>query len=142
MRSIHLDEHEFELDEGPQECAEFDDPLVPASSDVGFVSGLRYNIMWKLHLRKVRLTMITKDTIENGDVANGAYWNQVLESELLTIVTSRAPAPDYSRHAPCAMNTLHVHLKARLQIRRDEDRGVHFQTRRAGRLEALQCSKH
>ena len=39
--------------------------------------------------------MLTEDTIEDVDMAPGAYWSQILESELATIVANKVPAPDY-----------------------------------------------
>lgn len=56
---------------------------------------LLYTITWKLQLRKGRITKLTEDTIEDVEVAPGAYWNEVLESELATVVESKLPKPQY-----------------------------------------------
>lgn len=56
---------------------------------------LLYTIIWKLQLRKGRITKLTEGTIEDVEVAPGAYWNEVLESELATVVENKLPKPQY-----------------------------------------------
>lgn len=56
---------------------------------------LLYTIAWKLQLRKGRTIKLTEDTIEDVEVAPGAYWNAVLESELATVVESNLPKSQY-----------------------------------------------
>ncbi|KAK8048247.1 hypothetical protein PG994_009977 [Apiospora phragmitis] len=56
---------------------------------------LLYTITWKLQLRKGRITKLTEDTIEDLELAPGAYWNEVLEPELATLVQSKLPEPQY-----------------------------------------------
>ncbi|KAF4629016.1 hypothetical protein G7Y89_g9126 [Cudoniella acicularis] len=46
----------------------------PQSSDKESSSVFNYTIVWKLQLRKGRITSLTEDTIEDVDVAPGAYW--------------------------------------------------------------------
>lgn len=69
---------------------------IPEPSDEGPGSFLLlYTITWKLQLRKGRIIKLTEDTIEDVEVAPGAYWNDVLESELATLVKSKVPEPQY-----------------------------------------------
>ena len=56
---------------------------------------LLYTITWKLQLRKGRITKLTEDTIEDIELAPGAYWNEVLQSELAILVQSKLPEPRY-----------------------------------------------
>ncbi|KAK7928431.1 hypothetical protein PG985_005429 [Apiospora marii] len=56
---------------------------------------LLYTITWKLQLRKGRITKLTEDTIEDLDLAPGAYWNEILQSELAILVQSKLPEPQY-----------------------------------------------
>src|SRR5271165_6208606 len=67
---------------------------IPEPSDAGNDSSpLLYTIVWKLQLRKGRVIKLTEDTIEDVDITPGAYWNEVLESELATLVKSKLPEP-------------------------------------------------
>lgn len=67
---------------------------IPEPSDEGPDSSLLlYTITWKLQLRKGRIIKLTEDTIEDVEVAPGAYWNEVLASELATLATSKVPEP-------------------------------------------------
>lgn len=68
---------------------------IPGSSDGLPRSPLLYTITWKLQLRKGRMAKLTEDTIEDVEVAPGTYWNEVLESELETLVKSKVPEPRY-----------------------------------------------
>ena len=74
---------------------EEDRQLTPQSSDNGSSSVFNYTIIWKLQLRKGRVTKLTEDTVENVDVAPGASWNEVLKSELATLVEENVPDPQY-----------------------------------------------
>jgi hypothetical protein len=65
-----LDRHSF-ASEPPEE----DGQLSPQSSDSKSSSVFDYTIIWKLQLRRGRVTKLTEDTVENVDVAPGAYWN-------------------------------------------------------------------
>jgi hypothetical protein len=67
----------------------------PQSSDNELSSVFNYTIVWKLQLRKGRVTKLTEDTIEEVDIAPGAYWNEVLKSELATLVKENVPDPQY-----------------------------------------------
>ncbi|KAJ3569924.1 hypothetical protein NPX13_g5911 [Xylaria arbuscula] len=58
-------------------------------------SRLSYTISWKLHLRKGRLAKLTEDTVEDVVLSPESYWNEVLESEIATLVKSRLPEPEY-----------------------------------------------
>lgn len=54
-----------------------------------------YTMTWKLQLRKGRVSKLTEDTIEDLDIAPGAYWNEVLQPELAILVQSKLPEPQY-----------------------------------------------
>jgi hypothetical protein len=84
-------DHDSFVGDRPQE----DEQPTPQSSDKESSSVLNYTIIWKLQLCKGRVTKLTEDTIEDVDVAPGAYWNEVLESELATLVKENVPDPQY-----------------------------------------------
>jgi hypothetical protein len=65
------------------------------SSDNEASSVFNYTVIWKLQLRKGRVTKLTEDTIEDVNVAPGAYWNEALKSELATLVKENVPEPQY-----------------------------------------------
>lgn len=79
----------------PNEPPEEERHLTPQSSDDESASIFNYTIIWKLQLRKGRVTKLTEDTIEDVDVAPGAYWNETLKSELATVVKENVPDPQY-----------------------------------------------
>jgi hypothetical protein len=56
------------------ELREEDRQLLPQLSDDEASTVFNYTIIWKLQLRKGRVTKLTEDTIEDVDVAPGAYF--------------------------------------------------------------------
>jgi hypothetical protein len=98
---------EFELDYSTPVATQFDSPnihggprerLIPESNneEPDFYP-LRYTILWKLQLRKGRITKLTEDTIEDVIVAPSAYWNEFLESELEPVVKTMYLSPSTNR---------------------------------------------
>ncbi|KXJ85273.1 hypothetical protein Micbo1qcDRAFT_128321 [Microdochium bolleyi] len=67
----------------------------PRSSDHGSSSLPSYTLIWKLQLRRGRVTTLTQDTIENVDIAPGAYWNDSLMTELSSPVNENVPEPQF-----------------------------------------------
>jgi hypothetical protein len=72
---------------------------IPEPSDQGpSPPPLLYTITWMMRLRKGRLMKLTDDTIEDVDIAPGAYWTQTLESKVTSEVHERVPEPQYQHH--------------------------------------------
>lgn len=90
-------EHDFATPDHSSSASalENETQLSQQSSDNESSSAFNYTIIWKLQLRKGRVTKLTEDTVENVDVAPGAYWNEVLKSELATLVEENVPDPQY-----------------------------------------------
>ncbi|KAH7009365.1 uncharacterized protein B0I36DRAFT_401682 [Microdochium trichocladiopsis] len=51
--------------------------------------------IWKLQLRRGRITTLTQDTIEDVNVAPGTYWNDNLMAELSIPVNENVPEPQF-----------------------------------------------
>ena len=72
---------------------------IPDSSGQGpSSSSLLYTVTWMMRLRKGRLMKLTEDTIEDIDIAPGAYWKQNLETKLASEAQERVPEPQYQHH--------------------------------------------
>ncbi|RFU73472.1 hypothetical protein TARUN_8780 [Trichoderma arundinaceum] len=102
----------FELDYGTPRSATFDSQgpaladqahragteaqLGPEASALGHSSlCFTFTVVWKLQLRKGRMMTLTGDTVEDVNVASGAFWSNTLKLELLAVVEEKAPHPQY-----------------------------------------------
>ncbi|KAH7012135.1 uncharacterized protein B0I36DRAFT_256765 [Microdochium trichocladiopsis] len=77
------------------DLSESEGQRTPRSSDHGSSSLPSYTLIWKLQLRRGRVTTLTQDTIENVDIAPGAYWNDNLMTELSSPVNENVPEPHF-----------------------------------------------
>lgn len=94
-----FDDYDFERDFSTP-LPEEDRRLLAQSSDNEASFVFNYTIIWKLQLRKGRVTKLTEDTREDVNAAPGAYWNEVLKSELATVSNSKRGVPPYTRRFP------------------------------------------
>ena len=66
-------DHQWFVGDRPQE----DEQPTSQSNDNESSSVLNYAIIWKLQLRKGRVIKLTEDTIEDVDIAPGAYCRKI-----------------------------------------------------------------